>query len=104
MLRKAGYDTGLIGKWGVAAHGSPQEYFQRCATAFDYWAGDTNQPRENHSNSCVHSGRRAICPGRSMRFRIWNPELAAPGLVITGTRVLRRSGTVATQLRACRFP
>lgn len=52
MLRQAGYYTGFIGKWGVAAHDSPQEYFQRCADAFDYWAGDIKQTAYWHERTC----------------------------------------------------
>lgn len=52
ILREAGYYTGFIGKWGVAAHGSPNEYFQRCAAAFDYWAGDTKQTAYWHERTC----------------------------------------------------
>lgn len=52
MLRQGGYYTGFIGKWGVAAHGSANEYFQRCAAAFDYWAGDVRQTAYWHQRTC----------------------------------------------------
>lgn len=52
LLRQAGYYTGFIGKWGVAAHGSPREYFQQCAAAFDFWAGDVGQTAYWHERTC----------------------------------------------------
>ena len=52
MLQQAGYYTGFIGKWGVAAHDNPPEYFQRCAGAFDYWAGDIKQTAYWHERTC----------------------------------------------------
>jgi arylsulfatase A-like enzyme len=52
ILRKGGYYTGFIGKWGVAAHNNPKEYFQRCAEAFDYWAGDVRQTAYWHERTC----------------------------------------------------
>ena len=52
ILRAGGYYTGFIGKWGVAAHGSPDAYFQRCAAAFDYWAGDVRQTAYWHERTC----------------------------------------------------
>ena len=52
LLRQGGYYTGFIGKWGVAAHDSPEGYFQQCAAAFDYWAGDVRQTAYWHERSC----------------------------------------------------
>ena len=52
LLRQAGYYTGFIGKWGVAAHGSSREYFRQCATAFDFWAGDVGQTAYWHERTC----------------------------------------------------
>jgi arylsulfatase A-like enzyme len=52
ILRQRGYHTGFIGKWGVGAHGSPQEYFQRCAASFDFWAGDVGQTCYWHERTC----------------------------------------------------
>lgn len=52
LLQKAGYYTGFIGKWGVGAHGSPKEYLQQCAAAFDFWAGDVGQTAYWHERTC----------------------------------------------------
>jgi arylsulfatase A-like enzyme len=52
LLQNAGYYTGFIGKWGVAAHGSPQEYFKQCAAAFDFWAGYVGQTAYWHERTC----------------------------------------------------
>ena len=52
ILRRAGYYTGFIGKWGVAAHDNPKDYFQACATAFDFWAGDVRQTAYWHERTC----------------------------------------------------
>lgn len=54
VLRQAGYYTGFVGKWGVGAHGSPQAYFQRCAAAFDFWAGDVGQTAYWHDRTCAY--------------------------------------------------
>ena len=52
ILHQAGYYTGFIGKWGVGAHDSPKEYFQRCAASFDFWAGDVGQTAYWHERTC----------------------------------------------------
>ncbi len=49
-LRAADYYTGFIGKWGVAA--ANRAYFQECAAAFDYWAGDMGQSSYWHDRTC----------------------------------------------------
>lgn len=49
-LRGADYYTGFIGKWGVAA--GSREYFQECAAAYDFWAGDMGQSAYWHSRTC----------------------------------------------------
>jgi arylsulfatase A-like enzyme len=50
LLQRAGYYVGFIGKWGVAAH--DREYCQRCAAAFDFWAGDMLQTCYWHERTC----------------------------------------------------
>ena len=89
MLRKAGYHTGFIGKWGVAAHGSPKEYFQRCANAFDYWAGDTNQTAYWHERTCNYITNNGTteradffcsCPPEGRRNDGCGPNGANPAL------------------------
>jgi arylsulfatase A-like enzyme len=40
-VQRAGYYTGFIGKWGVAA--MKEEYLEECARSFDFWAGDSDQ-------------------------------------------------------------
>lgn len=49
-LRAKDYYTGFIGKWGVAA--ANREYFQQCAAAFDFWAGDMGQSAYWHEGTC----------------------------------------------------
>lgn len=41
ILRKGGYYTGFIGKWGVGAVSEP--YLNQCAKVFDFWAGEPDQ-------------------------------------------------------------
>lgn len=50
LLRRGGYHTGFIGKWGIAA--ASGVYFQRCAAAFDFWAGDLGQSSYWHGRTC----------------------------------------------------
>jgi len=50
MLRASGYYTGFIGKWGTAQ--SNRDYFQQCAAAFDFWAGDMIQTAYWHERAC----------------------------------------------------
>jgi len=50
QLRAAYYYTGFIGKWGVAA--ANRQYFQQCAAAFDFWAGDMGQSSYWHARTC----------------------------------------------------
>lgn len=50
ILRKSGYWTGFIGKWGTAQ--SDRDYFGRCAAEFDFWAGDMVQTSYWHGKGC----------------------------------------------------
>ena len=50
LLRRGGYYTGFIGKWGVDANN--REYMQKCAAEFDYWAGDLDQTAYWHERTC----------------------------------------------------
>lgn len=50
ILQKGGYWTGFIGKWGTAQ--GDRDYFQRCAKAFDFWAGDMAQTSYWHGKAC----------------------------------------------------
>lgn len=50
ILRKNGYWTGFMGKWGTAQN--DREYFQRCAMEFDFWAGDMGQTSYWHGKNC----------------------------------------------------
>lgn len=50
ILRSAGYYTGFIGKWGVAA--GDVEYVRDCARSFDYWGGDRDQTSYWHEQTC----------------------------------------------------
>lgn len=50
LLRKNGYWTGFMGKWGTAQN--DRDYFQRCAEAFDFWAGDMGQTSYWHAKNC----------------------------------------------------
>jgi len=52
ILRKNGYWTGFIGKWGTAQN--DREYFKRCAGEFDFWAGDMGQTSYWHSKNCSY--------------------------------------------------
>lgn len=49
-LRRSGYYTGFIGKWGTAD--SNRGYFQKCAREFDFWAGDMGQTAYWHERTC----------------------------------------------------
>ncbi|MEY2877904.1 MAG: hypothetical protein RLZZ15_284 [Verrucomicrobiota bacterium] len=55
-LRATDYFTGFIGKWGVAA--ANREYFQQCAAAFDFWAGDMGQSSYWHARACNYLANR----------------------------------------------
>jgi len=61
ILRKNGYYTGFIGKWGIAAGNIA--YMRRCALSFDYWGGDQGQTSYWHERTC----RYATCNGTSQR-------------------------------------
>lgn len=50
ILQAGGYWTGFIGKWGTAQ--GDRDYFQRCALAFDFWAGDMVQTSYWHGEAC----------------------------------------------------
>lgn len=50
ILRKNGYWTGFMGKWGTAQN--DRDYFQRCAAQFDFWAGDMGQTCYWHAKNC----------------------------------------------------
>ncbi|MCC6352744.1 MAG: sulfatase [Verrucomicrobiae bacterium] len=50
ILRKAGYWTGFMGKWGTAQN--DRDYFRRCAESFDFWAGDMGQTSYWHARGC----------------------------------------------------
>jgi arylsulfatase A-like enzyme len=50
LLRRSGYYTGFIGKWGVAA--GSRDYMQECAAEFDFWAGDMGQTAYWHERTC----------------------------------------------------
>lgn len=49
-LKQAGYYVGFAGKWGVG--GTENDWFGRCARAFDFWAGDTGQSSFWHERTC----------------------------------------------------
>lgn len=58
LLREAGYTTGSIGKWGIAAN--RQDNLDETGEAFDYWAGTSHQANYWHERSCryvTHDGR-----------------------------------------------
>ena len=52
ILQQGGYWTGFVGKWGTADR--DRDYFGRCATAFDFWAGDMGQ------TSFWHEDRKSV--------------------------------------------
>jgi len=87
ILRKNGYYTGFIGKWGVA--GSDREYFVRCASEFDFWAGDMGQTAYWHQRDCNHltnnstSGRTnsfCSCPPQGRKGEGCGPNGPNPAL------------------------
>ena len=49
-LKQAGYYVGFFGKWGVGD--TADDWFGRCARAFDFWAGDTGQSSFWHERTC----------------------------------------------------
>lgn len=49
-LKQAGYYVGFAGKWGVGD--TADDWFGRCARAFDFWAGDTGQSSFWHERTC----------------------------------------------------
>ena len=52
LLRKAGYYTGFIGKWGIAANSQAQ--VDRAGHWFDYWAGASYQSNYWHEADCPY--------------------------------------------------
>lgn len=50
LLRSAGYWTGFIGKWGIAANQLPE--VDRAAGWFDFWAGASHQTNFWHGRKC----------------------------------------------------
>ena len=65
LLRRAGYYTGFIGKWGV---GTSQAEAGIASRSFDYWAGAAHQGNYWHEASCpyvvhdgVHEKLRNVC-------------------------------------------
>ncbi len=87
ILRKNGYYTGFIGKWGVAAH--DREYFVRCASEFDFWAGDMFQTAYWHQRNCNYvtnnstSGRTnsfCSCPPQGRKGEGCGPNGPNPAL------------------------
>jgi len=57
LLKKAGYYTGFIGKWGIAANNI--KLVNRAGATFDYWAGGSHQTNFWHEADCpfvTHSG------------------------------------------------
>ena len=50
VLRQNGYYTGFIGKWGI--NDSDRAYYQQCAMAYDFWAGDMVQAAYWHDRDC----------------------------------------------------
>lgn len=50
QLRKAGYYTGFIGKWGTAQNSNA--WFVASAQRFDFWAGDMQQTIYWHDRTC----------------------------------------------------
>lgn len=58
LLRKAGYYTGFIGKWGIGANHEPNLDVAR--EVFDYWAGAGKKTQYWHRRSCryvTHDGK-----------------------------------------------
>ncbi len=51
-LRKAGYTTGFIGKWGN--NDSNQAYMERSSDLFDFWGGAMNQTNYWHERNCPY--------------------------------------------------
>jgi arylsulfatase A-like enzyme len=87
LLRRGGYYTGFIGKWGIAA--ASGAYFQRCAAAFDFWAGDLGQTSYWHERTCNYltnngtSGRTNFfcsCPQPARRGEGCGPNGPHPSL------------------------
>lgn len=50
LLKKAGYYTGFIGKWGIAANNV--KLVNRAGATFDYWAGASHQSNFWHEADC----------------------------------------------------
>lgn len=50
LLRSAGYWTGFIGKWGIAANSEAE--MDRVSQWFDFWAGGSYQTNFWHSRTC----------------------------------------------------
>lgn len=79
-LRASDYYTGFIGKWGVAA--ANREYFQECAAAFDFWAGDMGQSSYWHSRTCNYLVNRGT--DDRINFFCSCPPAARPGQGVAG--------------------
>jgi arylsulfatase A-like enzyme len=87
ILRRAGYETGFIGKWGIAQ--SKRPFFQECALAFDFWAGEMGQSSYWHDRSCGYlrnTGRAdradffCTCPAEARRAEGCGPGGPHPAL------------------------
>lgn len=49
LLQRSGYYVGFVGKWGIAA--DDRDYFNTCASAFDFWAGEMGQTAYCHERT-----------------------------------------------------
>ena len=52
LLGAAGYETGLLGKWGI---GDSVEATSMAAAIFDYWAGASHQTNFWHEETCRYT-------------------------------------------------
>lgn len=84
LLRRAGYYTGFVGKWGI---GTNQAAADRAADGFDYWAGAAEQGNYWHEATCpyiTHDGVHAkhqnvcTCPPSGPKQRTGHANLRDP--------------------------
>tara|TARA_R110002096_G_scaffold316010_6_gene510319 strand:- start:3812 stop:5260 length:1449 start_codon:yes stop_codon:yes gene_type:complete len=59
VLRKGGYHTGFIGKWGVGA--TKPEHIENVRPRFDSWAGFTDQGNFWHEEACSYVTENGHC-------------------------------------------